>query len=164
MPGRRQQARAGAQHGTARALLANMIEGVTAGYKKSLEIQGVGYKAEAKGKNLVLSVGFANPVTLTVPAGVEMKLEGVNEDPPDRQRTSSWSASSPATSAASASPSRTRARASGTRARRSRPSRARRLPVPGPSSELTTVNCGVETGFVTLGFVTLGSVTLADAA
>jgi large subunit ribosomal protein L6 len=68
-----------AQHGTARALLANMIEGVTAGYKKSLEIQGVGYKAEAKGKNLVLSVGFANPVTLTVPTGVEMKLEGVNK-------------------------------------------------------------------------------------
>ena len=69
----------GAQHGTARSLIANMIEGVTNGYKKSLEIQGVGYKAEAKGKNLVLSVGFANPVTLTVPAGVEMKLEGVNK-------------------------------------------------------------------------------------
>ena len=68
-----------AQHGTARALLANMIEGVTTGYKKTLEIQGVGYKAEAKGKNLVLSVGFANPVTLTVPAGLEMKLEGVNK-------------------------------------------------------------------------------------
>jgi len=49
-----------AQHGTARALLANMIEGVTNGYKKTLEIQGVGYKAEAKGKNLVLSVGYAN--------------------------------------------------------------------------------------------------------
>ncbi len=56
-----------------------MIEGVTAGYKKTLEIQGVGYKAEAKGKNLVLSVGFANPVTLTVPTGVDMKLEGVNK-------------------------------------------------------------------------------------
>jgi large subunit ribosomal protein L6 len=68
-----------AQHGTARALLANMIEGVTTGYKKTLEIQGVGYKAEAKGKNLVLSVGFANPVTLTVPTGVDMKLEGVNK-------------------------------------------------------------------------------------
>ena len=69
----------GAQHGTARALLANMIEGVVNGYKKSLEIQGVGYKAEAKGKNLVLSVGFANPVTLAVPTGVDMKLEGVNK-------------------------------------------------------------------------------------
>ena len=69
----------GAQHGTARALIANMIEGVTNGYKKTLEIQGVGYKAEAKGKNLVLSVGFANPVTLAVPGGVDMKLEGVNK-------------------------------------------------------------------------------------
>ena len=69
----------GAQHGTARALIANMVEGVTNGYKKTLEVQGVGYKAEAKGKNLVLSVGFANPVTLAVPAGVEMKLEGVSK-------------------------------------------------------------------------------------
>ncbi|HMB95864.1 MAG TPA: 50S ribosomal protein L6, partial [Tepidisphaeraceae bacterium] len=47
-------------HGLTRALLANMIEGVTNGYKKTLEIQGVGYKAEMKGKNLVLSVGYAN--------------------------------------------------------------------------------------------------------
>jgi large subunit ribosomal protein L6 len=77
-----------AQHGTARALLANMIEGVTTGYKKTLEIQGVGYKAEAKGKNLVLSVGFANPVTLSVPTGVAMQLEGVNKihlTGPDKQ-------------------------------------------------------------------------------
>lgn len=63
-------------HGTTRALLANMVEGVTTGYKKTLEIQGVGYKAEAKGKTLVLSVGYANPVTLEVPAGVAMQLEG----------------------------------------------------------------------------------------
>ena len=47
-----------ALHGLTRALLANMIEGVTNGYKKSLEIQGVGYKAEMRGKNLVLSVGY----------------------------------------------------------------------------------------------------------
>ena len=68
-----------AQHGTARALLANMIEGVTTGYKKTLEIQGVGYKAEQKGKNLVLSVGYANQITLTCPTGVDMKVEGVNK-------------------------------------------------------------------------------------
>ena len=49
-----------ALHGLTRALLANMVEGVTNGYKKTLEIQGVGYKAEQKGKNLVLSVGYAN--------------------------------------------------------------------------------------------------------
>src|SRR5438067_7790302 len=48
-----------ALHGLTRALLANMVEGVTNGYKKSLEIQGVGYKAEMKGKALVLSVGYA---------------------------------------------------------------------------------------------------------
>ncbi len=78
-----------AQHGTARALLANMIEGVTSGYKKTLEIQGVGYKAEAKGKNLVLSVGYANQITLDVPMGVEMKVEGVNKihlSGPDKQK------------------------------------------------------------------------------
>src|SRR5256885_17160552 len=58
-----------ALHGLTRALLANMIEGVTNGYKKSLEVQGVGYKAEMKGKNIVLSVGFANPVTLAIQIG-----------------------------------------------------------------------------------------------
>src|ERR1700733_9776032 len=56
-----------ALHGLTRALLANMVEGVTNGYKKSLEIQGVGYKAEMKGKNLVLSVGYANTISVPVP-------------------------------------------------------------------------------------------------
>lgn len=65
-----------AQHGTARALLANMVEGVTNGFKKTLEIQGVGYKAEQKGKNLVLSVGYANTIALPVPGNVTMTLEG----------------------------------------------------------------------------------------
>ncbi len=65
-----------ALHGLTRALLANKIEGATNGYKKTLEIQGVGYKAEMKGKNLVLSVGFANPVTMPVPANVQLALEG----------------------------------------------------------------------------------------
>ena len=77
-----------AQHGTARALLANMIEGVTNGYKKTLEIQGVGYKAEQKGKNLVLSVGYANTISLAVPSSVTMTLEGANKihiTGPDKQ-------------------------------------------------------------------------------
>ena len=65
-----------ALHGLTRSLLANMVEGVTAGYRKGLEIQGVGYKAEARGKNLVLSVGYANQITLAVPDGVAMALEG----------------------------------------------------------------------------------------
>ena len=65
-----------ALHGLTRSLLANMVEGVTNGYKKSLEIQGVGYKAEMKGKNIVLSVGFANPVTMPIPGNVTVQIEG----------------------------------------------------------------------------------------
>jgi len=65
-----------ALHGLTRALLANIVEGVTNGYKKSLEIQGVGYKAEMKGKNIVLSVGFANPVTMPIPGNVTVAIEG----------------------------------------------------------------------------------------
>ena len=65
-----------ALHGLTRALIANMVEGVTNGYKKSLEIQGVGYKAEQRGKNIVLSVGFANQITVPIPAGVTVALEG----------------------------------------------------------------------------------------
>jgi large subunit ribosomal protein L6 len=68
-----------ALHGLTRSLLANMIEGVTQGYRKALEIQGVGYKAEQKGKNLVLSVGYANPVTVPIPGNVSVKLEGANK-------------------------------------------------------------------------------------
>ena len=68
-----------ALHGLTRALLANMIEGVTNGYKKSLEVQGVGYKAEQKGKNLVLSVGYANTVSIPVPMTVAVALEGTNK-------------------------------------------------------------------------------------
>jgi large subunit ribosomal protein L6 len=65
-----------ALHGLTRALLANMIEGVTNGYKKSLEIQGVGYKAEMRGKNLVLAVGYANTVSVPIPSTVTVQVEG----------------------------------------------------------------------------------------
>ena len=68
-----------ALHGLTRALLANMIEGVTNGYKKTLDIQGVGYKVEQKGKNLVLSVGYANPVTKSIPGNVTVQVEGTNK-------------------------------------------------------------------------------------
>ncbi len=68
-----------ALHGLTRALLANMIEGVTTGYRKALEIQGVGYKAEQKGKNLVLSVGYANTISLPIPGNVTVTLEGANK-------------------------------------------------------------------------------------
>ena len=68
-----------ALHGLTRSLLANMIEGVTNGYKKTLEIQGVGYKVEQKGKHLVLSVGYANTISVAIPLGLDVKLEGVNK-------------------------------------------------------------------------------------
>jgi large subunit ribosomal protein L6 len=68
-----------ALHGLTRALLNNMVIGVSEGYKKTLEIQGVGYKAEMKGKNLVLSVGFANPITVAIPSDVNVQLEGTTK-------------------------------------------------------------------------------------
>jgi len=77
-----------ALHGLTRALLNNMIVGVSTGYKKSLEIQGVGYKVEQKGKNLVFSVGYANTIPLAIPAGVAVQLDGANKvhlTGPDKQ-------------------------------------------------------------------------------
>ena len=77
-----------ALHGLTRSLLNNMIEGVSQGYKKSLEIQGVGYKVEQKGKNLVFSVGYANTIPLAIPAGLTVQLDGptkVHISGPDKQ-------------------------------------------------------------------------------
>ena len=76
-----------ALHGLTRALLNNMIEGVSKGYTKSLEVIGVGYKVEQKGKNLVFSVGYANTVPLAIPGGVTVALEGnkVRISGPDKQ-------------------------------------------------------------------------------
>jgi large subunit ribosomal protein L6 len=65
-----------ALHGLTRALLANMVQGVTEGYKKVLEVQGVGYKAEVKGKNLVVQVGFANPISKPIPPTVNVTVDG----------------------------------------------------------------------------------------
>jgi large subunit ribosomal protein L6 len=64
-----------------------MIEGVTSGYKKTLEIQGVGYKAEMKGKTLVMAVGFANTISVPIPVGVAVKVEGlkIHISGPDKQ-------------------------------------------------------------------------------
>jgi large subunit ribosomal protein L6 len=84
-----------ALHGLTRALLANMIEGVTNGYKKTLEIQGVGFKAEQKGKNLVLSVGYANTISKTIPGDVTVQLEGANKihiSGPDKQAVGQFAA------------------------------------------------------------------------
>jgi large subunit ribosomal protein L6 len=59
-----------ALHGTTRAVIANMVHGVSAGFERVLEIEGVGYRAEMNGKNLVLSMGFSHPVIVEPPAGI----------------------------------------------------------------------------------------------
>ena len=63
-----------AMHGTTRAMLSNMVEGVTTGFSKKLEIVGVGYKAVLQGKKLALNVGFANTIEVMIPDGVQIKL------------------------------------------------------------------------------------------
>lgn len=62
-----------AQHGLARALLANAITGVSEGFTKNLEIQGVGFRCQMKGSNLELSLGFSHPVVITPPEGVTIQ-------------------------------------------------------------------------------------------
>ena len=69
-----------ALHGLTRALINNQVIGVAKGYVETMEIRGVGYKAEIKGKNVNLSVGFANQVVVPIPAGLDVKVEpGVGE-------------------------------------------------------------------------------------
>lgn len=76
-----------AMHGTARSLIANMIEGVSNGFIKELEIQGVGFRAAVKGKDLDLSLGFSHPVlhpipdglTVTVEDNTKIKVEGIDK-------------------------------------------------------------------------------------
>jgi large subunit ribosomal protein L6 len=63
-----------ALHGLTRSLIANMVEGVTAGYEKRLEIQGVGYRARLQGKALELSVGYSHPVSISAPDGIEFEV------------------------------------------------------------------------------------------
>ncbi|NLP16499.1 MAG: 50S ribosomal protein L6 [Clostridiales bacterium] len=66
-------------HGLTRTLLANMVTGVTEGYQKMLEINGVGYRAAKAGKELTLTIGYSHPVVLTDPEGVESVLDGQNK-------------------------------------------------------------------------------------
>jgi large subunit ribosomal protein L6 len=63
-----------ALHGLTRSLVANMVEGVTAGFERRLEIQGVGYRARLSGRNLELSVGYSHPVSVDAPDGIEFEV------------------------------------------------------------------------------------------
>lgn len=69
-----EQKRHKAIHGLTRTLLNNMIEGVTSGYTKSLEIIGTGYRAQKQGKKLVLTLGFSHPVEMEDPEGIEVEV------------------------------------------------------------------------------------------
>jgi len=63
------------KYGLARALLANIVTGVTKGFERELELRGVGYRAQVQGKNLNLSLGFSHPVVYAIPEGVEARVE-----------------------------------------------------------------------------------------
>ncbi len=75
-------------HGTTRALIANMVEGVSKGFEKKLELIGVGYRAQMQGKNLILNVGYSHPVeivaedgiTLSVEKNTSVKVEGISKE------------------------------------------------------------------------------------
>ncbi|MFZ0882863.1 MAG: 50S ribosomal protein L6 [Candidatus Acidiferrales bacterium] len=64
-----------ALHGLARALVANAVTGVTTGFKKDLDIVGVGYRAEVKGKNVVLALGYSHPIEFAIPEGITITVE-----------------------------------------------------------------------------------------
>ena len=68
-----------ALHGLTRSLIANMIEGVTDGFKKTLEIHGVGYKAEKQGKGIKLTLGFSHTISFEAPQGVNLDLPSQTE-------------------------------------------------------------------------------------
>ena len=65
-------------HGLTRTLIQNMVSGVTEGFAKTLELQGVGYRAQMQGPNLVLAVGYSRPVEVPPPPGIEFEVEGTS--------------------------------------------------------------------------------------
>jgi large subunit ribosomal protein L6 len=69
--------RSRSQHGLTRTLIANMVQGVTAGYQKNLEIVGTGYRVQAKGADLEFALGFSHPVLVKAPEGISFRVDGV---------------------------------------------------------------------------------------
>jgi large subunit ribosomal protein L6 len=72
------QSRYGAVHGLTRALLANMVEGVSKGFERALEVVGVGYRVQKAGDKLVLQSGFTHPIEVVPPPGISFVVEGTN--------------------------------------------------------------------------------------
>jgi large subunit ribosomal protein L6 len=62
-------------HGLARSLMANAVQGVTEGFKKELDIVGVGYRAEVKGKQVIFALGYSHPVVFDIPAGIDVAID-----------------------------------------------------------------------------------------
>lgn len=89
-----QSKRAQALWGTTTKLLSNMIEGVTKGFEKKLELNGVGYRMSGGGKKLTLALGFSHPVDVIVPEGVDAKIEGntLSVSGIDRQKVGQFAA------------------------------------------------------------------------
>jgi large subunit ribosomal protein L6 len=71
----REDAALGKFHGLARSLVANAVQGVTVGFKKELDIVGVGYRAEVKGKQIQFALGYSHPVIYDIPAGIEVAVD-----------------------------------------------------------------------------------------
>ena len=69
-----------ALHGTTRALIQNMVTGVKDGFTKVLEIEGVGYRAEMNGENLILNVGYSHPVEITPPQGIKFEVDSKSRE------------------------------------------------------------------------------------
>jgi large subunit ribosomal protein L6 len=74
-----EQVRHRAMHGLTRSLVANMVTGVSDGFSKTLELQGVGYRAQMQGNDLVLAIGYSHPVNVPPPAGIEFEVEGTSK-------------------------------------------------------------------------------------
>ena len=81
-------------HGLTRTLIANMIEGVSNGYKKELEINGIGYRAEVKGNTLVMKIGFSHDVIMEAPEGITVEVNGnkVTVSGADKQKVGQFAA------------------------------------------------------------------------
>ena len=82
-------------HGLTRSLLANMVHGVTEGYQKVLEVNGVGYRAQKQGKKLILSLGYSHPVIVEETDDIKIDVEGTNKiviSGPDKQKVGQFAA------------------------------------------------------------------------
>lgn len=82
-------------HGLTRTLIANMVEGVSKGYQKELEVNGVGYRAQKQGKDLVLNIGFSHNVVFTETDGISIEVPGPNKiivSGPDKQKVGQFAA------------------------------------------------------------------------